>query len=265
MQFRKEDFIGRARHFATTSLETLRGFKGPLHVKKYADYQDDLLNSALEAFLRTVTENYPLEASVPKAEETAVIIKRILPGTYVTATCQYITLSLPNSKFRIYRETSGFRPGSYRITAPWIGEPQVTGLSSLELAEYLIAFDQAVPELHQILDSFFEGINAELLRHQANEKALAIEDKAVKTLLEELLLPMDVACSYEIDDGVVRLTLSRKYTGKVDIPVQNLAAFLTDREAVEKTLKVSPAEKPCHIVRPQPIGPLFHGNIISNP
>lgn len=264
MQFRKEDIIGRARQFRDNSLDALRGIKAPNLFKRYTDYRDDLRNSAEEAFIRTVNEGFPLGTSIPKAEETAAVIRKNLPGTDVTATCRHVTIALPNGKYRIYRETSGFTPGSYRILEPWAGNPLVTGLSSRELAEYLLVFDQAIPELRRILETFLEGIDAALLHLQADERARAIEDKAVKTLLEEQLIPMDVGCSYEIIDGVVRLSLSRKYTGEVDIPVENLAAFLADREAVEKTLMVSPADKPSLIVQPQPKGPLFRGSIITN-
>ena len=240
MQFSKDYIVNQAKGLAEGYLDSIRkdmesAVSGT--DRDFGIYQMPDLKLFFKTFLSTAQGE-----SSPKAEETVSRILRMnLPGTAVDATVNHITLSLPNGKYCIYRETSAFRSGSCRILDPWSGKPVETTLTSRELADFLVAFDQAIPELIRTVDEMEKGVTSIMMKLQALLKAREIEEKTVHRLLEGYLVPVGIDCVYEIVDGKVRISLTRKYTGEAEVPIEGLAAFLADKERVESTLSAPPA------------------------
>ena len=186
----------------------------------------------------------------PNAEETAAaLIRSGVPSTAVRATYQNVTVTLPCGKYRIYREPSGFGGGAFRILSPGDSGILRPGITSEALAELILSLEDAMPSILEAVERMREGLRKAETRRTARMKAEQIEQTTVRRLLEETLVPMDIDCGFEVVDGVVRLSLSRTLTGRVEIPLEQLGAFLSDVARVESALTPEKAEQPAAFVK----------------
>jgi hypothetical protein len=186
----------------------------------------------------------------PNAEETAAaLIRSGVPSTAVRATYQNVTVTLPCGKYRIYREPSGFGGGAFRILSPGDSGILHPGITSEALAELILSLEDAMPSILEAVERMREGLRKAETRRTARMKAEQIEQTTVRRLLEETLVPMDIDCGFEVVDGVVRLSLSRTLTGRVEIPLEQLGAFLSDAARVESALTPEKAEQPAAFVK----------------
>ena len=211
---------------------------------------NDMWSRILEMALREAPASSGSGAIRPNAERTAAaLIRRGVPSSSVKATYQSVTVTLPCGKYRIYRETSGFGTGAFRILCPRDSGILRPGVSSEALAELILAIEEAMPRVTEVTERMREGVRDAETRRMARLKAEQIEQTTVRRLLEETLVPMDIDCGFEVRDGIVRLSLSRTLKGSVEIPIEQLGAFLSDSARVESTLTPEKAEAPAAFVR----------------
>lgn len=167
----------------------------------------------------------------PKAEETAAeMIRAGVPKDCVRATFLYIEVRLRNGTVFLHR------PSSLRgtVQVDWNGNDgaaQAT-LSPKDLADTLLFLDEQLPGLAAKGEELLRRISAEI-------KAEEIQRTAVKNQLEAVLPPMGIACSFDVKDDKVHLCLNRAFRGDVDLPLTELAAFLSDPERILATLQLA--------------------------
>ena len=189
------------------------------------------------------------EKHAPRAEETvAAILRKGVAASAVRVSFKHITLTLANGVYRIYREMSGFPEGSVRILKPGCTWTVMLALTSDALAEFILYLDEGLPEIEPIADHISEAIEAERRRREAEKKADEIGMTAVAKLLE-VLPALSVGCEYGLRDGKVHLELTKTLTASLDIPLEELPAFISDPEKICAFL--SPAETP-------PPHPVYH-------
>lgn len=189
------------------------------------------------------------EKPVPRAEDTvAAILRKGVAASAVRVSFKHITITLANGAYRIYREMSGFPTGSFRILKPGSTWTVMLALTSDALAEFILYLDGGLPEIRQIADHISEAIAAERRRRDAKEKAEEIGMTAVAKLLEGLPA-LKVGCEFEVSDGMVHLDLTRTLTASLDIPLEELPAFLSDPEEILSILSPAETTTPCPVYR----------------
>ena len=188
---------------------------------------------------------------VPKAEETAsALLRKGVSRTDVHATFKHVTVTLPHGRYRIFRETSGFRAGAVRILAPGYTRVEMLALTSDALAEFLLALDAAIPDIKEVAERLLEAIDDERQRRDVERKAGEIGMKTAAKLLEGLPA-LGVGCEYDVDGGTVHLDLTRMLTASLDIPLEELAAFVSDPGKILSVLSPAEAAAPCPAYREQ--------------
>ena len=186
---------------------------------------------------------------VPKAEETAAaLLRKGVPRTAVRASFKHVTVTLPHGRYRIFRETSGFRAGSVRILAPGYTRVGMLPLTSEGLAELLLTLDAAVPDIKDVAERLLEAVDDETRRREAERKAGEIGMTAAARLLEGLPA-LGVGCEYRVDGGTVHLDLTRTLTASLDVPFEELAAFVSDPGRILSALSPAEASAPCPALR----------------
>lgn len=179
----------------------------------------------------------------PKAEETAlVLIRQGVPKENVTAGYNHVSIRLPNATYRIYRDTGGRPAGTLRVSRNGCHSIVRCGLESEDLAQFLMEIDPILPAIEERGLVLYQELEKEQLRAEAERKAKEIERISVESQLEAVLPAMDIACQYRIADGVVHLDLTRLFQAGLDIPVQDLPAFLADPAGILAALAVVPGE-----------------------
>ena len=194
---------------------------------------EDLVNSMHNGVINVLLTSPRKDKTAPRAEEVAVeLIRSGVPKDSIRARFLYIEVQLENGTYFLYR--TGRPKGTVQVD--WNGNRCVvqTTLSPKELAETLQGLDGLLPQL--------EACGEELLvRMRAELKAEEIQRTAVRNQLEAALPPMGVACTFDVKDDKVHLQLTRAFQGNVDLPLTELAAFLSDPERILASLQ--PAEE----------------------
>ena len=198
-----------------------------------------LFSSVLKKLFFEPGKNGPF----PKAEETALALIRLgVPKENVRAGYNHVTVSLPNATYRIYRETSGRHAGTLRVTRNDCQSLVRCGLESEDLARFLMDVDPLLPAIEERGRDLFRELEKEQLQAETEWKAQEIERISVEHQLGAVLPAMDIGCQYRITDGVVHLDLTRLFQAGLDIPVQDLPAFLADPAGILAALSPAPAE-----------------------
>ena len=99
-------------------------------------------------------------------------------------------------------------------------------------------------------DEFLEAIDDERRRRDVERKAGEIGMKTAAKLLEGLPA-LGVGCEYDVDGGTVHLDLTRMLTASLDIPLEELAAFVSDPGKILSVLSPAEAAAPCPAYREQ--------------
>lgn len=192
---------------------------------------EDLVNSMYNGVINVLLTSPRKDKTAPRAEEVAVeLIRSGVPKDSIRARFLYIEVQLENGTYFLYR--TGRPKGTVQVD--WNGNRCVvqTTLSPKELAETLQGLDGLLPQL--------EACGEELLvRMRAELKAEEIQRTAVKKQLEAVLPALGIACAFDVKDDNIHLRLSRVFQGKVDLPLTELADFLSDPDRILATVLCS--------------------------
>ena len=174
-------------------------------------------------------------------EETATrLIHHGIPKGNISAKFNYLTASLPNADYRLYRETSGNSADTIRITRNGYSVYITSRLSSEETARFVLLLDEHLPRIDEAAGALFGELLQKYRNKQTEMKALEIARKAVEAQIADVLPGMGIKAKYKIADGKVKLNLTRTLTGEVEVPLEALRDFLSDPGRVESALKVEP-------------------------
>lgn len=170
------------------------------------------------------------DRTAPRAEEVAAeLIRAGVPKGSVRARFLYVEVRLGNGTYCLYR--ANLPKGTIKVD--WNGNRcgARSTLSPIETAETLLGLDGLLTRL--------EACGKELLvRISAERKAEEIQRIAVKSQLEAALPAMGIACTFDMKkDDKVHLQLTRTFQGSVDLPLAELAAFLSDPERILASLQ----------------------------
>lgn len=198
-----------------------------------------LFNSVLKRMAFSIDDECP----PVKPEETMVeLIRSGVPADSVSAGYRYLTANLPNAKYRVYRSTSGYAPGTLRIVHGNIEATTRTCYSPKETAEFILLIDPLLPEVFKAGDALFLDISRLIKQRQAEQKAMEIAKKAVDMQLAAVLPGMNIACTYRVKGDKVSLKLTRELKASIDIPLEELAGLLSDPERIESALMPVPVK-----------------------
>lgn len=179
------------------------------------------------------------EDAFPNPEETAALImKSGIPRNAVKAERNHITISLGWAMIRIYRITSGYPAGSFRILRPGNSGIIRTGLSSRGLADLILAIDSATPDILKAMEVLDTGMKAADRILIARKKADEIERVTIQRLLDTVLPPLGITAEFEVRDGIVSVCLRKTLGTKMTVPVGRLQEILSDPDRIESSLKV---------------------------
>lgn len=206
-----------------------------LEFDPWSELLQGILSACAEELGKTTGSSH-----VPRAEETAVaLLRKGVSRTAVHASFKHVTVTLSHGRYRIFRETSSFQAGSVRVLAPGYTRVEMLPMSSDALAELLLALDEAVPDIRDVAERLLEAIDDETRRKEAERKAGEIGMTTAARLLEGLPA-LGVGCEYEVIGGTVHLDLTKTLTASLDIPLEELPAFVSDPGRILSAL--SPAE-----------------------
>ena len=226
-----------------------------------------------EKLFQSVVKDLAEEFEVPESkdirmnpeETTTRLIHHGIPKGNISAKFNYLTASLPNADYRLYRETSGNSADTIRITRNGYSVYITSRLSSEETARFVLLLDEHLPRIDEAAGALFGELLQKYRNKQTEMKALEIARKAVEAQIADVLPGMGIKAKYKIADGKVKLNLTRTLTGEVEVPLEALRDFLSDPGRVESALKVEPvspeSEKDPDF--PRPFSPkCFPSNII---
>jgi len=222
---------------------------------------------------QSVVKDLAEEFEVPESkdirmnpEETATrLIHHGIPKGNISAKFNYLTASLPNADYRLYRETSGNSADTIRITRNGYSVYITSRLSSEETARFVLLLDEHLPRIDEAAGALFGELLQKYRNKQKEMMALEIAMKAVEAQIADVLPWLGIKAKYIIADGKVKLHLTRTFTGEVELPLEALRDFLSDPGRVESALKLEPVspepEKDPDF--PHPFSPkFFPSNII---
>ena len=226
-----------------------------------------------EKLFQSVVKDLAEEFEVPESkdirmnpEETATrLIHHGIPKGNISAKFNYLTASLPNADYRLYRETSGNSADTIRITRNGYSVYITSRLSSEETARFVLLLDEHLPRIDEAAGALFGELLQKYRNKQTEMKALEIARKAVEAQIADVLPGMGIKGKYEIEDGKVRLHLTRTYTADIELPFEALPDFLSNPELIESALKLEPVTPVPEKVPlfPRPFSPKsFSSNII---
>ena len=214
-----------------------------LPVSTLKDFSSEIMANALFRDVLKCMFNESGKNCIPaNPEETvAELIRNGIPKECVSAGFRHVTADLPNGSYRLYRLTSAYPTGSVRISR---GESEVvilTGYSPKEMAEFILLLDPLLPKIDEAAETLYRDMNREIVRRQAEIKALEIAKQAVEAQLAEVLPGLGISCKFKITDDMVHLDLARLFKAGIDIPLAELSNLLSTPEKIESALKAVPA------------------------
>ena len=102
-------------------------------------------------------------------EETIMrLIRQGIPKENISAKFKYLTASLPNADYRIYRETSGYPADTIRVTRNGCSVYISSGLTTEDTARFVLLLDGHLPEIDEAAETLF-GELQRLLREKQKE------------------------------------------------------------------------------------------------
>lgn len=185
-------------------------------------------------------------------ETVAQLIRHGIPKESISVTYKYLTASLPNADYRLYRGTGGYPAGTIRITRNGCSVFIRPGLASEETARFVLLLDAHLPEIDEAAEALFEELQRLFREKQTENMALEIARQSVEAQLADVLPGMGITGKFNIADGKVRLILTRTCRAEVELPLESLPDFLSDPERLESTLKIEPVSPAPESSRPFP-------------
>ena len=239
-----ESFRGFIDHGAKS---IMRDFKNGLKVPGLTVYSmdimtlEDITGALFRSVMKSIVDKPANGNSRPNPEATvAELIRRGVPVDQIEARFNHVNAHLPNASYRLYRSPSGYAQGTVRISRNNSDATVATKYSSEELAEFILLLDPLLPEIDKAGEELYSELKKELVRQQADKRALEIEKKAVLSQLSSVLPALGIACSFKIDNGNVHLDLTRTFQGSVDVPLAELSTLLSDPAKLESVLSIAP-------------------------
>ncbi len=222
----------------------------------------------LLAVVKGLTEGHESKEIRMNPEEAAIrLIRHGIPKENISATFKYLTVSLPNADYRLYRKTSGYPANTIRITQAECSVYISSGLTSEDTVRFVLLLDEQLPRIHEAAGTLFDEVREEFRQKQKEMIALEITKKAVEAQLSSVLPGMGINGKYKVADGKIQLHLTRTCTGEVELQLEELPVFLSDPERVESTLKVEPVspkpDKSPDFPHSSP-HKYYHSNIVIN-
>ena len=147
-------------------------------------------------------------------------------------------LRLENSEYRIHRTG-----GAGTVACPWPSDRwSVVRLGGERFADFLLLFDASIPEIVSQVPAILGAIRERELEERRREMARGIGKAAVRSLLEQHLLPLGLSARFSLgEDGLVTLEMSRQESARLVVPLEDLAGTLGDLESVLLMLTARPA------------------------
>ena len=178
----------------------------------------------------------------------AELIRKGLDQGQVSVERASFRVSLPHLEYLIRRRDSGgytarpIVPLCFENRAPFMTLPPV------EFAQRLFLFDAAMPEIERRLDEIQDFLK-EVARKVSQQRIVQqIRATTVESLARQFLEPLGIDFYYGCtDDGIVHLALTQTRQAHLEIPLADLAAALSDTDALMMQLKVvKPSEEEKH-------------------
>ena len=171
----------------------------------------------------------PLHAEAVASE----IVRRGLPREKVRAAANAVTLNLPNGRYRVYREASGYGAGCF--AALFDGFPHLLPpLSVDDTADAIMGFDEAVPLLLEAERAFMAEAMEREWQEKARDMASEIRFRTVESIVESALAPLGIKSKYRVmDDGTVLLSMRKEFMVGMEVKVEELADMFSDPEKVK--------------------------------
>ena len=175
-------------------------------------------------------------------EEVAVMLLRSgVPKENVTVTHNRLTIKLEHCTYRIYRGTSAFPSGMFRIIRidgwPFTEDAVVNGLlPTEELVDFLRTFDGLVP----LMQEKGRAIKKALEEYAFEQKKKAIEADIIRCALadaKEALEQQNISVDYRInDDGTISMDFEQYLSAHVTTSIGELRTIISDPEKVRSML-----------------------------
>ena len=208
-----------------------------------------IVNTLFRDVLRCMFNESRNDGVPANPEETvAELVRKGLPKEDVMAGFKHLTAFLPNAAYRLYRLTSGYPSGTIRISRDNCNAEIRSGYEPKELAEFIHLLDPLLPKINEAAEALYQEINREIIRKQAEIKALEIAKQAVEAQLAAVLPDMGISFKFNISDDKVRLDLTRMFKACIDIPLTELSNLLSDPERIESALKAVPEPEYFHFL-----------------
>ena len=168
----------------------------------------------------------------------AELMRRGLPRERIQVREQSFRLRLENSEYRIHRTG-----GAGTVACPWPSDRwSVVRLGGERFADFLLLFDASIPEIVSQVPAILGAIRERELEERRREMARGIGKAAVRSLLEQHLLPLGLSARFSLgEDGLVTLEMSRQESARLVVPLEDLAGTLGDLESVLLMLTAGPA------------------------
>ena len=175
-------------------------------------------------------------------EETVTeLIQTGISKDQIVATHKHLTVKLPNADYRMYRGVAGYPCGTIRITHNESTVLLRAGYLAKDLAQFILLLDAQLPELDKAATDLYRQVQEILRKKQAEAKALEIAKIAIASQLNATLPGLNIACTFTVSDGKVRLNLTRTLQANLTLPLEELSDFLSNPERIESTLVPKPA------------------------
>lgn len=231
-----ETLVDTVRTYVKWFLDTYKGLTERRQGVDWASMWGYVLSSVgKEAGFPYGREDY---SAFPKAEETASLLLRSgIPRDAVRAGQNHVTISLDGALIRIYRITSGYPQGSFRILRPDNSRVIRTGLPSREFADLILSINSAAPDILKAMKELETGMDTADRKLIARLKAEEIERVTIKNLLDTALTPRGINYDFEVKDGAVSMTFKKTLSSDMTVPVDQLWEILADPDYIESTLK----------------------------
>lgn len=180
---------------------------------------------------------YKGDNSAPSA--VAELIRNGLDQGKVSVKRASFRVSLPHLEYRIRRRDSGGYTARPNVTRCFENHAPFMTLPPAVFAQRLFLFDSAMPEIERRLEEIQDTLK-EVAREVSQERIVTkIRDATVESLARQFLEPLGIDFFYGYtDDGMVHLVLTQMRQAHLDIPLADLAAALSDTDALMMQLRV---------------------------
>lgn len=146
--------------------------------------------------------------------------------------------------FRIRMENWKYRAYKHGVTGtvyacPWPeGKKMVINMPGARFAEFLLAFDAAIPEILTQVDGIIEVLKARELEEKKALIERELKEKVLQALVDEYLKPQGLTAKTRFKDGdVVSMEIKQVRQIHLEMPFGDLMNRLCDPDAIMASLE----------------------------